>query len=146
MLDATIRDTYLQLKASMDAAYTLLKKEPSVINATRHTAAVQAFNTFCIKTMKTLVGSSEEGSDKRQEILANIEEYKTCNTCGSQILYPVDASHYIESSDFVPDFPGWCHTCLVEHCCDTDCRICRVTAGDPAECPFKEIKKLYLED
>ena len=144
MLDSTTLGTYLQLKKRMDAAYTVFKKEPSVINATRHTAAAQAFTTFCVDTMAVLAGDTED-SNKKEQILANIEQYRTCEKCESELLYPVDNRGFIESNDFVPDFPGWCHTCLVEHCCAHDCATCTLPE-DADTCSYKEIKKLYLED
>jgi hypothetical protein len=104
-LNTEIIETYYQLKKAMDAAYKVFKKEPSVVNATRHTTAAQAFTNFCLEAMAEAVGDTEDTINK-EEILANIEEYKTCKECGSEILYQVDDHHFIESSDFVPDFPG----------------------------------------
>lgn len=144
MLDSAILDAYHQLKKKMDAAYTIFKKEPSMINATRHTMASQAFTTFCIDTMAMLAEDTED-NDKKEEILANIEQYRTCKKCNSEILYPVDNRGFIESNEFVPDFPGWCHSCLINYCRSHNCETCTLPE-DIDTCSYKEIKKLYLED
>lgn len=134
--------TYKDLKSKMDAAYTVFKKDPSYQNVSRHNAAVQAFTTFCVNAMAELVG--EEPADNRNQILENIEDYRTCKKCESEILFQTDEKHYIASSDFVPEFPGWCYTCLVEHCLKTNCEECKV-ASDPAACSFKDVKTFYQE-
>ena len=78
-------------------------------------------------------------------ILNNLETYRTCGQCNSELLFPVSDQRYIASSDFIPEFPGWCFTCLVEHCLATDCEQCKV-AANPATCSFKETKKIYAEE
>jgi hypothetical protein len=139
-----IKHKYFQLKKKRDAAYTVFKKTPTVENASKHTIAAQAFTNFCIETMAALVEDTGD-PDKREEILANIEDYKTCKQCGSEVLYQVDNRGYIASSDFLEDFPGWCYTCLVEHCCAQDCSTCTLVA-DPSKCSFKEVKNSYLQE
>ena len=147
MLDSATLSEYINLKNKMDAAYTVFKKEPSVINATRHTTAAQAFTSFCVDTMATLTGVTDEAPDKQAEILANFDQYKECACCGEQLLYRVDDKHFIQNVTFVPEFKGWCHTCLVAHCCNIDdCSACPLPAElgfDYAECPYKEVRKLY---
>jgi hypothetical protein len=133
---------YTTLKQQKDAAYTVFKKEPSTINASRHAIATQRFTTFCIETMETLAG--ETTPDHSDDILANIENYRTCKKCEAEILYQVDEGRFIESSDFVPDFPGWCYPCLIEHCCKADCSACTLVT-DPEKCSYKEIKKIYTD-
>lgn len=142
MLDSLILDNYNKLKNEMAAAYSVFRRNPSVTNASAYTTATQAYTTFCVETMKALAGDVDE-PDKQSEILANIEKYRTCKECGSEILYKVDDKHILESSDFEPNFPGWCHTCLVEHCVATDCSACTIVA-DHTNCSFKETKNFYM--
>ena len=140
MLDSNTLSIYKQLKNKMDAAYKVFKKDPSVANASRHTAAAQAFTTFCIDTMATLVGDVEV--DHREDILANIEQYLTCTRCGEELLFQLDEDDYIESGLFVPEFPGWCYSCLVKHCVARDCESCTLTST-PDTCSYREIKNIY---
>ena len=143
MLDMQTLLDYKNLKAQKDAAYDVFKREPNLVNATRHSTATQAFTSFCVETMAKLAGDQPE--DHEDEILLNIEKYKTCDHCSCELLYPVSDKRYIASSDFIPEFPGWCFTCLVEHCLDTGCEQCTV-AANPATCSFKETKKIYAEE
>lgn len=146
MLNSNTLRNYLRLKTELDATYLVFKKEPSILNATRHTAAAQAFNTFCVDTMAELAGVTDETPNKQAEILANFDQYKVCNKCEDELLFKVNDQHFIESTGFVPDFKGWCHTCLVAHCCNTECTECTVAIEqnyDTADCPYKEVKKLY---
>lgn len=133
MLTAKMLSTYKDLKSKMDAAYEVAKKDPSYNSISKHTIASQTFTTFCINAMAELAG--EESKDYKDQILANIEEYKTCKKCNSEILFQTDESKYI----------GWCHTCLAEHCLRTNCEECSV-ASDPTTCSFKDIKVSYQED
>jgi hypothetical protein len=143
MIDTTIINTTRQLKKELDAAYLVFKKKPTTDNAATWNAATIAFKDFCVKTIESLIEDTG-ASNKEQEILANLEEYKTCKQCGAELLYPTNNHHYVASSDFLEDFPGWCYCCLEEHCVKTDCESCKV-AADPATCSFKEVKKLALQ-
>lgn len=146
MLDSNTLNNYLRLKKEMDAAYLVFKKEPSISNATKHTAATQAFTAFCVNTMAELTGVTDEAPDKQAEILANFDQYKTCSKCNTDLLFKVNDQHFIESIEFVPEFKGWCHTCLVAHCCNIECADCKIAEAqnyDIADCPYKEVKKLY---
>lgn len=143
MLSHSMLTTYKDLKRKKDAAYKVFKQDPTVINASKHAAATQAFTNFCISSMAELAGDVE--TENKDHILEHIEDYKTCKICGSEILYQVDEGHYIGSSDFVPEFPGWCYVCLVEHCLETNCESCNLVT-DNAACPYKEVKKIYQED
>lgn len=125
----------------MDAAYTVFKKEPSSVNAARHYTATQAFTSFCVESMKAL--ADDLPVDNTEHILANMDTYKACKQCSTELLYPISENQYVEKSDFVPDFPGWCHTCLVEHCKYTECGKCTLTE-DPGSCAYKEIKNIYI--
>jgi hypothetical protein len=74
----------------------------------------------------------------------DLEEYYRCKQCGSRLLVKIYDDRYIGSSDFLAEFPGWCYTCLVEHCCKTDCNTCKVK--DKEDCSFSHIKDFYLSD
>lgn len=144
MLTQELLDKYNQLKQKKDAAYIVFKKEPSMVNATRHSVATQAFTTFCIDAMTALAEADSTPGTTEEEILADFEIYKDCDKCGLTLLHLVDDQHFIAHSSFVKDFPGWCHTCLVEHCCTTPCESC-LLVRDTESCPYKEIKKIYME-
>jgi hypothetical protein len=58
------------------------------------------------------------------------------------LLVKIYDGRYIGSSDLVEEFPGWCYTCLAEHCCATDCAICNIK--DKEDCSFKSMKEFYL--
>ena len=143
MLDLQTLTDYKNLKAQKDAAYDVFKREPNLTNATRHSTAAQAFTSFCVETMAKLVGDQPE--DYENEILNNLETYRTCGQCNSELLFPVSDQRYIASCDFIPEIPGWCFSCLVEHCLATECEQCKV-AANPATCSFKETKKIYAEE
>ena len=142
MLTQEILDRYKELKRKKDAAYLVFKKEPTMINATKHAGATQAFTSFCIETMEALAGE-EDNNNEQEDILANIEKYKTCKQCEREVLYQVDAGHFIRSSEFVEDFPGWCHSCLIDHCREVECQYCSLIE-DYENCPYKEIKNIYM--
>lgn len=142
MLSSELLDKYNQLKQKKDAAYTVFKKNPTVINSSRYTTAAQLFTAFCVETMGVLAGESPS-DDKQEEILANIADYRLCKHCNAELLYQVDDKHFIESSKFVKDFPGWCYSCLVDYCCEHQCEYCGLTE-DPENCSYKEIKNIYL--
>jgi hypothetical protein len=136
MTEATL-DKAVQLKKEMDAAYIVFRKEPTIEHATAWTATTATFNNFCVDTIKGII---DDEQNRHEEILANIEAYKTCKQCGAEVLYPIDDS-YVTNINFVDYFPGWCYDCLLEHCLTHECEGCTVTA-DPSDCPFSEVKKL----
>jgi hypothetical protein len=143
MLDANNLATYKQLKSQKEAAYKVFKKNPTIANATRHTTAAQAFTNFCVETMATLANDIPK-PDTNADILENINDYRTCKVCGAELIYLLDSNNYIASSDFVLEFPGWCHSCLVTHCVNTPCEECDLVK-DYRTCTFKEVKKIYAE-
>lgn len=143
MINSTILATATQLKKDADAAYIIFKKNPSAYNASAWTAASREFTDYCVKTISDLIDVGS--SDKTAEIMANLEAYRTCAHCGAELLYPTSDTSYIASSDFVEDFPGWCYTCLSEHCATADCGSCTATA-DPENCSFASIKHMLTED
>lgn len=140
LLNEELLNKYNEFKQKKEAAYIVFKKEPSAVNASRHAVAVQRFNNFCQEAMEIVAG--KPAPDYSEDILADIERYRTCKKCGAEIIYQIDEGRFIESSDFVPDFPGWCYTCLTEHCCEQDCSTCTLVT-DPSACSYKEIKKIY---
>ena len=129
------------LKKIMDAAYIVFKKRPTIENNTTWTAAVREYNNFCISTITNLITEEE---DKKQEILDNFDTYKVCSQCGLELLFMTKEGEYIEHLDFMKDFPGWCYSCLLEHCLSTDCSDCAITPR-PFNCPFDKIKKLHTK-
>jgi hypothetical protein len=143
MIDAAKLDEAKDLKKTADAAYAVFKKTPTTTNASTWTLSTRAFNDFCVKLISDLI--QEEATDKTEQILANIDEYKTCKHCNEELLFLTSNNSFIASSSFLEDFKGWCHDCLVEHCVSTECKDCRVVY-DRINCSFKKIKEIYLEN
>lgn len=141
LMDKETIAKYKQLKREMDAAYRIFRKSPTLENATRHTTASQAFTSFCVETMKTLTSYLEE--DFNQKILEDFETYRVCRCCNTELLFKITDDRFVASSSFVPEFPGICFDCLVEHCCTNGCSFCAMVE-DPSTCPFKEVRKVYL--
>jgi hypothetical protein len=141
MIDTTLLAEAKKLKKAADAAYAVFKKNPSVGNSSAWSLAARAYNDYCVKLIDELV--KDEDADKTAEILEHFDDYKSCKTCGADLLYPVNDS-FIASSDFLEAFPGWCRDCLVKHCCDTECETCTVTT-DHLNCAFTEMKKIYCK-
>jgi hypothetical protein len=132
---------YLYLKKRSDAAFTVFRKNPSVENATKHIEASNILKAYCLEAFEFLVAETpEDESVLNAEILANLDTFKTCTHCGSDLLYLTDEDSYIASSDFLPEFPGWCYNCLTEHCSEQACETCTVVT-DPTTCSFKGIKE-----
>ena len=142
MLSTEMQSTYDQLKREMDAAYIVFKKEPSMVNATRHATAAQKFNSFCIEAMAELADEEPTFIEDTEHILENFDDYKSCKKCGVELLFRVDDKHYIKHLNFVPGFPGYCYACLVKRCCSIDCNRCTLV-DDPSTCSFKEVKNIY---
>lgn len=68
-----------------------------------------------------------------------------CDFCGDEILYPdFENERYLASSEYEPNFPGYCHSCLVDHCLRTDCVRCDLRKYP--KCEFLASKKIYLEE
>ena len=145
MIDATILAQAKQLKKEMESAYTIFKRQPDIDNANSWTTAVKTYNDFCVDFVTNLIEDEELSASKKAEVLANIEKYKTCKQCNTDMLYLSGTDNYVASSDFVMDFPGWCFSCLVEYCTTHECVGCTVTTR-PTNCPFSEIKKLHMSD
>lgn len=142
MIDNTVLKVAKQLKDKKDAAYSVFRRRPTTDHSAAYTMASKAFTDFCISTIEDLIQDTPV-ADKQSEILANLEDYRVCKHCGCELLYATE-DKYIASSDFLEDFPGWCYTCLSEHCAATNCEACKV--ADPATCSFVEIKKLNEQE
>ena len=141
MIESYILEEAKKLKEAADSTYLLFKKNPTIENSQRWTNASRSYKDFCTTVFDNLI---TESSDPGPDIVENFGQYKTCNTCGAELLFPTSESTYVASSDFVEDFPGWCYTCLAEHCTKTDCSKCTVSK-DHNNCSFFEVKKYYLE-
>lgn len=145
MIDKAVIDKAAQYKREADAAYTVFKKDPSLGNATTWTNASRVFSDYCVKVITDLIRLQTNTNVKPNDILENIEEYKTCRICGAELLFPTYNDSYIASSDFVEAFPGICYNCLVSHCVETDCAACDLV-DNPAKCSFVEVKKLHMQE
>jgi hypothetical protein len=76
--------------------------------------------------------------------LAHFKKYYKCKQCGTKLLVKIYDGRYIASSEFEEEFPGWCHSCLVDHCCAVDCSSCIIK--DKEDCSFKHVKEFYLAE
>ena len=142
MIDQTTLLKASELKKTMDAAYTVFKKRPTPEAAATWTAATKEYTNYCTSIITDLV--QEEDEDKKAEILFHFNEYKTCNTCGLELLHKVTDDTYIEHNEFLKYFPGWCYSCLLDYCTSNECEGCTVTKY-PDNCPFDKIKKLHMK-
>lgn len=145
VINDIIVNEYFKHKNNMNAAYAVFKKNPSMTNASRHAEATSTFKNFCTDTLATLVGDvPADASEKDLEILTHFEDYRSCKQCNSDLLYKVADDRFIASGEFLENFPGWCHTCLAEHCNNTDCSLCTVSK-DTENCSFKGLKNIYIQ-
>lgn len=143
MIDQTILLKASELKKVMDAAYMIFKKRPTPEAAAKWTAATKEYTNYCTSVITDLI--QEEDEDKTEEILYYFDDYKTCKLCNLELLHKVTDDTYIEHIDFLKDFPGWCYSCLLEHCVSSECVNCDVPE-DPDHCPFYNVKKLHIKD
>lgn len=142
MINTTTLQTAANLKKTADAAYKVFKLKPTVDNASNWTNASRAFNDFCVETVTDLI--EKDSTDKQEEILSKIDEYKTCQQCGAEVLYQISDRQFITNINFLEDFPGWCFDCLLAYCTTHSCEGCEVNPKLLAKnCPFSEVKKLY---
>jgi len=132
---------YKELKELTEAAYLVFKKLPNPENASRYSSLKLQLQELCVEIVEDMMKEQFPEKDKKDTILNNIEEYRFCKTCDSEILYQVSPEEYIASSDFVEDFPGWCYDCLLTHCSETKCEECMVSK-DPTSCSFRKIKEI----
>lgn len=151
-MDQTMLLNYKKLKKEADAAYTLFKKAPTSELATVRRETLQNFRDFCTDAMAQLAADAgyRERTISDAEITKDIDKYKSCTKCYSTLAMPLSDGKLIKQAEFIPEFPGWCHSCLLEHCKQTDCANCRVihydcvTAKAVSHCPYKEIKEIAL--
>ena len=65
-----------------------------------------------------------------------------CSDCGRALAWQVPGEDYsICSSDYREGL-DICYSCLIEHCCNTNCYSCR--RGKYPECEWLETKKHYM--
>lgn len=141
MLNSEVLDRARQLQAESSNAYVTFKKNPTVTNAKNWSTATRTFNDFCVTAIKELLKETEKASS---DVASNLKALKTCKQCGAELLFSTTEGHFIASSDFLEDFPGWCYSCLVEHCEVTDCMTCAISK-DPSICSFKKVKETLNE-
>ena len=133
---------YLELKKQVDAAYTILKHDPSSENATRYSTLKLRLQELCVKLVEEEASKVVAEKNYYEEIINNIEEYRACKVCKSELLYQLTDGSFIASGDFVEAFPGWCYDCLVTHCSTTECKDCTIVKEeDRAACSFKSVKE-----
>jgi hypothetical protein len=136
-----IKEEYKMLRQKTDAAYLVLKHEPSSVNVTRHAALAQELSKYSVETMAA-ISAYEPPQLNKAAALENLETYGTCSTCEKPLLYDMENEELVVTQDFVPGFPGWCYQCLVTHCTTHDCEYCELVA-DADTCSFKEVKYIH---
>jgi hypothetical protein len=151
-MDQTMLLNYKKLKKESDAAYTLFKKSPDSGSALARREALQRFRDFCVESMAQLAieAGFREKPVSDEQILKDIEKYRSCEKCDTTLVLTLNDGRLITQDSFVPEFPGWCHNCLLEHCMQTECSNCAVIRRDcvvaktVSHCPYKEIKEIAL--
>lgn len=69
---------------------------------------------------------------------------KMCERKLGQYVGILDGEPYIIcSSDYIEDLP-YCYSCMIEHCCATNCYECEFNPCNNNECRFFDIKMSYL--
>lgn len=72
-----------------------------------------------------------------------------CKMCGSKLGVFVGMINgkprIIGSSDYIENW-DYCYSCMIEHCCTTNCFGCGFNPGDYNNCRFFDIKRNYMED
>lgn len=85
--------------------------------------------------------------------LRNIPQYNfkidgdalRCRICGTNVAAGRTVNGWILSSESEGDEGrGICYTCLVEHCCNTNCLGCDWYKYP--DCPHIETKKIYMKE
>ena len=70
-----------------------------------------------------------------------------CKMCGhklGQFVGMFEGEPYIIcSSDYIKDW-DYCESCMIEHCCTTNCFGCRFNPGNYNDCRFIDMKKNYM--
>lgn len=144
MINTQVINTAKDLKNKMDAAYTVFKKNPTIENSTTWTNTVRIFNSYCVKAITDLI---EDKPSNKEDIIKNFDKYSKCKCCNTELLYIADKDrdNYVASLEFMENFPGWCYSCLVEHCLKTDCNNCTIANPSNVNCSFLEIKNLHTQ-
>lgn len=79
----------------------------------------------------------------------NEDMIPVCKMCGrklGQYVGVLDGEPYIIcSSDYIEDWP-YCYSCMIEHCCATNCYGCEFNPGDYHDCKFLGMKMFYLKE
>lgn len=72
-----------------------------------------------------------------------------CRQCGRTLIRAIRLSNGefrgIYSSDYIDNWPI-CRSCMIEHCCNTNCMGCEFNQGDYQKCYFFDMKKHYMEE
>lgn len=67
-----------------------------------------------------------------------------CRICGNKVSVCETENGWLMSSSSEGDEDkGFCHDCLIEHCCETNCLGC--DWHEYPDCPHIETKKIYTE-
>ena len=67
-----------------------------------------------------------------------------CRICGDRVSIKTGDSWILKSNSEGDEERGICHTCLVEHCCNTNCLGCGWY--EYPNCPHIQTKKIYMEE
>ena len=67
-----------------------------------------------------------------------------CKICNGVVGWRHGNSYLMSSNSEGDEGKGICHSCLVEHCCNTNCLGCDWYKYP--NCPHIETKKIYMED
>ena len=72
-----------------------------------------------------------------------------CKMCGRKLGVFIGTMNgelrIICSSDYVENW-DYCYSCMIEHCCTTNCFGCRLNPGNYNDCRFFDMKRNYMED
>lgn len=72
-----------------------------------------------------------------------------CKMCGQKLGVFVGMMngkpYIIGTSDYIDDW-DYCYSCMIEHCCTTNCFGCKFNPGNYNDCRFFTMKKNYMED
>lgn len=67
-----------------------------------------------------------------------------CRMCGDRVSIKTDNGWMLKSNSEGDEGKGICHTCLVEHCVNTNCLGCDWYKYP--DCPHIRTKKIYMEE
>lgn len=72
-----------------------------------------------------------------------------CSRCGSTLIRATQFSngefYGIYSYDYIDNWPI-CRSCMIEHCCSTNCMGCEFNQGDYQKCQFLKMKQHYMKE